>query len=167
MIIREIVRTCSNPHVAHAAVASIGGDFARRFSSDAEKRNLTSGLFAAGLVRRFSRHAAERDWEGVGEATRGADQPILSGLRYILERGVEFLTRVTPIPAGVGSPPTHPLPAARLCGTDEVGRAGGLALSPRSTAPLKPDACEGCRRGAQSSPCILGLIAEPPGLRRF
>ncbi len=89
MIIREIVRTCSNPHVAHAAVASIGGDFARRFSSDAEKRNLTSGLFAAGLVRRFSRHAAERDWEGVGEATRGADQPILSGLRYILERGVE------------------------------------------------------------------------------
>jgi hypothetical protein len=89
MIIREIVRTCSNPHVARAAVASIGGDFARRFSSDAEKRNLTSGLFAAGLVRRFSRHAAERDWEGVGEATRGADQPILSGLRYILERGVE------------------------------------------------------------------------------
>jgi hypothetical protein len=90
MIIREILRTCSNPHVARAAVASIGGDFAQRVSRDAAKRNLTSGLFAAGLVRRFSRRAGERDWEGVGEATRGADQPILSGLRYILERGVEL-----------------------------------------------------------------------------
>jgi hypothetical protein len=90
MIVREIVRTCSNPHVARAAVASIGGDFARRFTRDAAKRNLTSGLFAANLVRRFSRHAGERDWVGVGEATRGADQPILSGLRYILEHGAEL-----------------------------------------------------------------------------
>ena len=90
MIVREIVKTCSNPHIARAAVASIGGDFARRFSRDAEKRNLNSGLFAAGLVRRFSRQAGESDWQGVNEATRGADQPILSGLRYILERGVEL-----------------------------------------------------------------------------
>jgi hypothetical protein len=90
MIVREIVRTCSNPHVARAAVASIGGDFAQRFSRDAANRNLTSGIFAAGLVRHFSRQAGARDWEGVDEATRGADQPILSGLRYILERGVEL-----------------------------------------------------------------------------
>jgi hypothetical protein len=90
MIVREIVRTCSNPHVARAAVASIGGDFAQRFSRDAEKRNLNSGLFAAGLVRRFSRQAGASEWEGVSEATRGADQPILSGLKYILERGVEL-----------------------------------------------------------------------------
>jgi hypothetical protein len=90
VIVREIVRTCSNPHVARAAVASIGGDFAQRFSHDAAKRNLNSGLFAAGLVRRFSRQAGAGDWEGVSEATRGADQPILSGLRYILERGVEL-----------------------------------------------------------------------------
>jgi hypothetical protein len=90
MIVREIVRTCSNPHVARAAVASIGGDFARRVSRDAEKRNLTSGHFAAGLVRCFSRRAGARDWEGVDEATRGADQPILSGLRYILEHGAEL-----------------------------------------------------------------------------
>jgi hypothetical protein len=90
MIVREIVRTCSNPHVARAAVASIGGDFARRFSRDAAKRNLSSGIFAAGLVRRFSRQAGVGDWRGVDEATRGADQPILSGLRYILERSAEL-----------------------------------------------------------------------------
>ncbi len=86
MIVREIVLTCSNPHVARAAVLSIGGDFARRFSRDAADRNLPSGVFAAGLVRRFSRHAGDGDWKGVGEAARGADQPILSGLRYILDR---------------------------------------------------------------------------------
>jgi hypothetical protein len=90
MIVREIVLTCSNPHVARAAILSIGGDFARRFSREAAKRNLTSGVFAAGLVRRFSRQAGNGDWEGVGEATRGADQPILSGLRYILDRGLEL-----------------------------------------------------------------------------
>jgi hypothetical protein len=90
MIVHEIVLTCSNPHVARAAVLSIGGDFARRLSRDAAKRNLTSGVFAAGLVRRFSRHAGDGDWEGVGEATRGADQPILSGLKYILDRGREL-----------------------------------------------------------------------------
>ncbi len=90
MIVLEIVRTCSNPHVARAAVASIGGDFARRFSHTAEKQNLNSGLLAAGLVRRFSRQAAASDWEGVSEATRGVDQPILSGLKYILEHGVEL-----------------------------------------------------------------------------
>jgi hypothetical protein len=90
MIVREIVRTRSNPHIARAAVVSIGGDFARHFSRDAAKRNLPSGIFAAGLVRRFSRQAGVRDWEGVDEATRGADQPILSGLRYILERGAEL-----------------------------------------------------------------------------
>ena len=90
MIVREIVWTCSNPHVARAAVASIGGAFARRVSQDAAKRNLSSGMFAARLVRRFSRQAGEHDWEGVNRATRGADQPILSGLKYILERGVEL-----------------------------------------------------------------------------
>jgi hypothetical protein len=89
MIVREIVRTCSNPHVARAAVVSIGGEFARRFSSNAAKRNLPSGHFAAGIVRRFSRQAGASDWRGVDEAIRGADQPILSGLRYILEQGVE------------------------------------------------------------------------------
>ncbi|MBV8107680.1 MAG: hypothetical protein JO223_24285 [Hyphomicrobiales bacterium] len=91
MIVREIVLTCSNPHVARAAVASIGGDFARRFSRDAASRNLSSGLLASHLVRHFARRAGDTDWEGVDEATRGADQPILSGLRYILERGLELL----------------------------------------------------------------------------
>ena len=84
--LREIVRTCSNAHVARAAVASIGGDFAERFAEDASRRDLPSGVFAARLVQDFAVTAGQRDREGVCEAVRGADQPILSGLRYILDR---------------------------------------------------------------------------------
>src|SRR5271166_1093419 len=90
MIVREIVSTCSIPHVARAAIVSIGGDFARRFERDAASRNLSSGTLASRLVRHFVCRAGDRDWEGVGEATRGADTPILTGLRYILERSLEF-----------------------------------------------------------------------------
>ncbi len=86
MIIREIVATCSNPHVARAAVASIGGDFAR----DAAARHLSSGMLASRLVRDFARRAGDGDWEGLGKAIRDADTPILDGLRHILQRGLEF-----------------------------------------------------------------------------
>lgn len=89
MIEREIVWTCSNPHVARAAVASIGGDFAQEFCKDAASRNLTTGLLASKLVREFDRDARDGDWEALDEAIRGADMPILSGLRYILDRAVK------------------------------------------------------------------------------
>jgi hypothetical protein len=90
MIVRENVSTCSNPHVARAALASIGGDFARRFERDAAVRNLSSGMLASRLVRHFVQRAGDSDWQGVGEATRNADMPVLSGFRFILERGFEL-----------------------------------------------------------------------------
>ncbi len=72
MIVREIVLTCSNPHVARAAVASIGGDFARAFSRDAATRKLSSGLFAAHLVRHFAKARRRRRLgrRGRGDAWR-------------------------------------------------------------------------------------------------
>lgn len=88
MITQEVVSTCSNPSVAFAAVSSIGGEFAGWFDRQAANRNLPSGLFAAELVREFARSGRGRDWEGLRAATRGVDMPILSGLRYILEREV-------------------------------------------------------------------------------
>jgi hypothetical protein len=88
MILREIVHTCSNPHVARAALASIGGDFAADFADRASRRNMPVGVLAARLVKEFSVKAAEEEWDGVDEAVRGADQPILSGLRYILSHGL-------------------------------------------------------------------------------
>ncbi len=77
--LREIVRTCSNAHVARAALASIGGEFAQRFAASASRRDLPSGVLAARLVRAFAMKADDEEWEGVDEATRGADQPILIG----------------------------------------------------------------------------------------
>lgn len=90
MIAFEIVATCSNSHVARAAVASIGGDFACRFARDAADLNLSSGMLASRLVRDFARRADDGDWDGLDEAIRGADTPILAGLRHILERGLEL-----------------------------------------------------------------------------
>jgi hypothetical protein len=89
MIYREIVHTCSNSEVARAAVDSIGGEFARCFSAAASQRDLSSGAWAARLVREFADKADEVEWHRVSAAAYGADQPILGGLRYILERGAK------------------------------------------------------------------------------
>jgi hypothetical protein len=88
MILREIVHTCSNANVARAALASIGGEFAKHFAADASRRNMPAGVLAARMVKEFSVNAADEEWDGVDEAVRGADQPILSGLRYILSQGL-------------------------------------------------------------------------------
>ena len=88
MILREIVHTCSNAHIARAALASIGGDFAADFAAKASRRNMPVGVLAAHMVKEFSIKAADEEWDGVDEAVRGADQPILSGLRYILSQGL-------------------------------------------------------------------------------
>ena len=123
MIVREIVRTCSNPHVAHAAVASIGGDFARRFLT---RRGETQSLqrhcsppasFAASPV--MPAHAIGRE---SSEATRGADQPILSGLRYILEHGVELDEGDADPEMGLACRRRRRRPAARLGGIDDGRR---------------------------------------------
>lgn len=88
MMLREIVHTCSNANVARAALASIGGEFAMRFAADASRRNMPAGVLAARMVEEFSANAADEEWDGVDDAVRGADQPILTGLRYILAQGL-------------------------------------------------------------------------------
>jgi hypothetical protein len=86
--LREIVRTCSNAHIAGAALFSIGGDFAERFAAGASRCALPSGVLAAGLVRAFAEHAPVAERRSVEALTHGADQPILVGLRYILDNGL-------------------------------------------------------------------------------
>ena len=87
MLMREIVVTCSNPHVARAAVASIGGDLARSLELDADSRRVGVGVLASRRVCDFAKRAHVSDWKRVRAAVRGADMPILSGLRFILEHG--------------------------------------------------------------------------------
>ncbi|MGD0642400.1 MAG: hypothetical protein ABSC22_16775 [Roseiarcus sp.] len=107
--LREIVRTCSNAHVARAALASIGGEFAVQFAADATRRNLSSGALAARLVREFAESVDEVGWEEVAQVTRGADQPILMGLRHILDRSLRVEAR-----AAKGLPRETP-PAWAIC----------------------------------------------------
>ncbi len=113
MIVREIVHTCSNAHVARAALASIGGEFARHFAEKASSRNLSAGVLAAKLVKEFARNADDEEWECIDEAVRRADQPILSGLRYILMNGLR--DRARPDETIEGAPP------AWMCGAQLAG----------------------------------------------
>ena len=78
---REIIRTCSNAHVARAALDSIGGDFAAEINVKARELNRSVGVFVADVIKDFSHEADDDEWDGLDEAGRGADQPILSGLR--------------------------------------------------------------------------------------
>ena len=116
MVVREIVHTCSNAHVARAALASIGGDFARYFAAKASAHNLPAGVLAAKLVKDFATTAAEDEWECVDEAARHDDQPILSGLRYILAQGLR--NRTSADAAMDGAPP------AWMCGAALAGAKG-------------------------------------------
>jgi hypothetical protein len=88
MIYNEIVHTCSNSYVADAAVLSIGGDIARAVADDANRHAMSRGAYAAKLVRDFAQQADGCDEGYVVAAAQGSQQPVLSGLRYILERGV-------------------------------------------------------------------------------
>ncbi|HEY1942458.1 MAG TPA: hypothetical protein VGH40_10070 [Roseiarcus sp.] len=85
MMTREIVHTCSNAHVARAALMSIGGDFARDIEAVARRRNVPEGVLVANIVKDFSRRAPKEQWEALRRASQRADQPILSGLRFIVQ----------------------------------------------------------------------------------
>jgi hypothetical protein len=86
MVYSEIVRTCVNSHVAEAAVQSLGGEIALLLSEDADRVAMTRGDYAAKLVRDFASSADSAEQGRVLAAARGSQQPILTGLRYILER---------------------------------------------------------------------------------
>lgn len=83
--VEEIIHTCSNEKVAQAAVASIGFVFALRVKSAADVHGLSIGDFAARVVREFGRVAGEYERKAVRGAMERSQQPILSGLRAILE----------------------------------------------------------------------------------
>ena len=100
MLVWEIVRSCSNDKVAAAALASIGGPFAARIVAQAQSEGLEVGQLAAAMVRRFAQNAATDDWQSLRFSIVGTDQPILSGLRYILEAGLHAATDADFQPAG-------------------------------------------------------------------
>ncbi len=92
MLIDEIVHTCSNEHVAKAAVTSLGSAFASRVKSAADLHGVSIGAFTARVVREFGEDTAPLERRAIDRAIHKADQPILRGLQIILEKQLEGLT---------------------------------------------------------------------------
>lgn len=88
-LIAEIIHTCSNEKVAHAAVASMGSDFASKVGATAGTYGLSIGAFTARAVLHFEKIGGEQEKQALRAAMDGSDQPILSGLQHILQPVIE------------------------------------------------------------------------------
>ncbi len=85
MVIQDIMNSCSNEKVAEAAVASIGGTFARRVRETAKRRGVRPGALAASAVLRFRSDARSTEFEALQRALAGEDLPLLRGFALIVE----------------------------------------------------------------------------------
>ena len=86
MLVSDILNSCVHGHVAEAAIASIGGDFAENVKRHAGEQGQSVGEFTAFQVRKFSMRASERDWRDVVANMRGEDLALLSGLQVVMLR---------------------------------------------------------------------------------
>ena len=82
--LREVVRSCTNPRVAEAALASIGGAVAARIRAEAALSDMAPGALVAELVREFDDHCCSSIRVSAEEAMRASEQPVLTGLQHIL-----------------------------------------------------------------------------------
>ncbi|MFY9657020.1 MAG: hypothetical protein WAK01_10595 [Methylocystis sp.] len=85
MVIADMIHSCSNAHVAQAAVYCIGGAFAERVGAAARERGMEVGGFVAVTVQEFARCADGEAMRALSCEIAGADQPILKGLARLLE----------------------------------------------------------------------------------
>ena len=85
MVIADMIHSCSNAHVAQAAVFCIGGAFAERVGEAARERGMEVGGFVAVIVQEFARREDGEALRALSREIAGADQPILKGLSRLLE----------------------------------------------------------------------------------
>ncbi len=96
-MLNDIFNSCSDPHVAEAAVRSLGPSFAHQVKSAARAHGETLGTYAADAVRRFGDGASPATRQALSDAIRAADQPILAGLAFMLE--LAMIENTTLVPA--------------------------------------------------------------------
>lgn len=89
MVIADLIHSCSNEMVAKAALSCIGGRFAERVRVAAHEKGMEVGRFVVIVVREFARRADDSAFEALREKISGADQPLLHGLRAVLEPALE------------------------------------------------------------------------------
>lgn len=114
MSIEEIVHTCSNEKVAQAAVASLGVALASRVRTEADLHGLTMGAYAARVVQEFDETAGAGERRAIRNVMHKADQPVLTGLRCILERRLDAGRARDNWPVG-------PMPLPSRCGLSLPG----------------------------------------------
>ena len=90
MLMADMLHSCTDEGIAAAAVASIGGPFARAIRAEADRRGVSVGALTASLVSSFARNASERDWRDLMVAMAGSDVPVLTGLQAMAERAVRY-----------------------------------------------------------------------------
>lgn len=89
MLIAELIRTCSNPNVAGAALASSGCVLRVRAGLISRAFGLGEGEYIASLVREFAVGACDEEWDALEQAMRGQDMPLIAGLRFIVESALD------------------------------------------------------------------------------
>lgn len=89
MLTADLIHSCSNDKVAQAALACIGGCFADRVCAKAQEKGVSVGRFVVFAVRDFARRADEAAHEALRAKIVGDDQPLLKGLREVLESALE------------------------------------------------------------------------------
>ncbi|MGJ0509901.1 MAG: hypothetical protein ACR652_22800 [Methylocystis sp.] len=89
MLVADLIHSCSNETVAQAALSCIGGRFAERVRVAAHEKGMSVGRFVSVIVRDFARRADEGVREALRERINGDDQPLLMGLRAVLEPALE------------------------------------------------------------------------------
>lgn len=85
MQLDEIVNSCTHDRVAEAAVASIGEIFLCDIRRLAAFHDMSVGEYVASLIRRYAWRASDGERAALKCAMRGAQTPVLAGLRYIIE----------------------------------------------------------------------------------
>ncbi|MBG0809033.1 hypothetical protein IY145_06555 [Methylosinus sp. H3A] len=89
MLVTDLIHSCSNDKVAQAATFCIGGVFAERVRAVALENGVSEGRLVAVVVRDFALRADEMERAQLAREMIGSDQPILSGLRRVVEKALE------------------------------------------------------------------------------
>jgi hypothetical protein len=126
MLVTDLIHSCSNDQVAQAATCCIGGVFAERVRAVALEKGISEGRFVAVVVRNFALRADETERALLASEMNGSDQPILSGLRRVVEKALESGAQFADDVKGYGLPFVRRDGDLSFDGTPRLRRAVGL-----------------------------------------
>ncbi|MFO1101537.1 MAG: hypothetical protein U1E20_01375 [Methylocystis sp.] len=89
MVIADLINSCSNDKVAQAALSCIGGHVAERVRVAAGDKGLSVGKYVVLAVREFASRSDKAAQEALRVRVVRDDQPLLRGLREVLEAALE------------------------------------------------------------------------------